>query len=52
MFADVAIRLEKAFSVKVGTLIRTRSAHEMTPDARHEDEIHAARMVATWRDWE
>ena len=44
--AEMAIRFEKAFSLKAETLMRMQAAHELAVARAHEDEIEVERVAA------
>ena len=43
--ADMAIRFEKAFSLKADTLMRMQGAHDLAQARGHEDDIKVAPLA-------
>jgi addiction module HigA family antidote len=41
---EMALRIEKAFGVKMDTLMRMQSAYDITCIRKHEKEIHVRRI--------
>jgi antitoxin HigA-1 len=41
---DMALRIEKAFGVKMGTLMRMQSAYDIARTRKREKEIHVRRI--------
>ncbi len=44
---DMALRIEKAFGVKMDTLMRMQSAYDIAQTRRRENEIHIRRIQRT-----
>jgi addiction module HigA family antidote len=44
--ADMAIRFEKAFGLRVETLMRMQAAHQLAEAREHEDEIEVEKVAA------
>lgn len=42
--AEMAIRFEKAFGIRAGTLLRMQAAHDLATAREHEDEIDVERI--------
>jgi addiction module HigA family antidote len=44
---DMALRIEKAFGVKMDTLMRMQSAYDIAKTRKRENEIHIRRVLTT-----
>lgn len=46
IFADMAIRFEKAFGISADTLVRMQAKHDLTQARAHEKDIKARPLIA------